>query len=1509
MIRRQTGLFLAFAMVISQCAFAFGTESPDDPAPSDIVSSGAVPGQTISGETPADEALTGEISADETPADAASESGNRTAGVSENSSAVSENGSSTDTGADMPTRNYRAVKGENYAESISVYPEGAEPAAGADLPTSWKYEDFKDYMPPLRKQSPFGSCWAMATLGAAEINVRKKGLITDPELNLSELQLAYFSYHTVTDPLGGTEGDINMLNPDDPTNENYLDAGGSMLLAQNILASWKGAADDDGDLAYPSSFESLPEILPSEYAYLYDRVHLNDFKWVNMKEAGEDRDKVKQMIQKNGAVGIYYYAPDSLEGGATGDIYNEATNAFYDPVDYGTTNHAVLAVGWDDGFSRENFVSGNRPEHDGAWLIRNSWRDGSYADNQSYDGYFWMSYENTSIGSKGYAAEYDMADNYDHNYQYDGTMQSSGYFDDTDGILKDRVVCANVFTAKGSELLKAVSFVTEKTNTAYNIKIYKGLDSASTDFIPGSGQLAKELSGNTTLPGSCMVSLDTAVSLSENERYAVCVELEKKGCPGVSMACEGRVYDPRAWYFCLPSAKPGQSFSLENDEWVDFGVKEGLNFRIKAFTDDAAAPPQEQIDLSSAEISVNDVTYTGKAMTPQVMVKKDGKYLRVTSADAVITYSNNVNAGTASVNIRAKDGSARFAGEKSLNFKVKPAYLSASVFSLIHKSVIYPNAYAGFKTVIPMSEIVQHYILSFNGTRLERGRDYEAIDCTDSDFADVSDNDMRTDLQYFSLKGKDGSNFQGTKQVPFSSDPTTLSSSDLYFTGIDGITKFYYGASANIAEAVYDHGRPVTPEISLKNSSRGDLIKDVDYEIVGYSDNTDAGDNAKVTVRGINNYTDEKTYTFSIKPSVSDCSHLHTQIKYKREAMCTVRSYSGDLYCTDCGILLKKGTEGSTDPSRHDYRETLLVSPSYTEDGLTEHVCSLCGHTYASPIPKKGGEADHNELMKDISGISGDAIDVSTETKTDAGGNEITTTVTRIGGSEVESVTKNAASGKTTVSSKIWAGGIEPSYVYTGKNIIPSLHLYDGTKKLTSKDYSVKYSDNKNAGNALATITFKGNYSKTGKMTVSFCIAPAELGKDVIAENIAITAGGKPKPVLRMVSTGKKQKASLFTVSCDGDTGKAGTYDAYITSSDKNYTGTAGISLTVVSDSKKMLSSGKGTVTPKKYAYTGSEIIPAQNAYRLTVKGRTLAIGRDYTVTEVINNINPGTATVVFTALPGNPDGYAGSVEGTFTITGKRRLTEGGDFAYEYSTKEPFVKGGVKPFVTVRDRGAVLKKGSDYTLSYTDNKNPGEASVTVKGKGNYSGSVVLKFTIEKSSISDKEITVIAADTPAGRGGYKKPKVSIIDRNGKKLSSSDYSTGQVTVPSDPSKESTIPVSGSGAYTGQVNAAFRYYESGRGIGSAKITGKIPYQTYTGKPVTLSRNDLAGIFRLNGRELVPGEDFAILSYSDNQNSGTGKVTVKGINALAGTRTAAFKIVQKSGTCKGALVGGNWR
>lgn len=157
--------------------------------------------------------------------------------------------------------------------------------------------------------------------------------------------------------------------------------------------------------------------------------------------------------------------------------------------------------------------------------------------------------------------------------------------------------------------------------------------------------------------------------------------------------------------------------------------------------------------------------------------------------------------------------------------------------------------------------------------------------------------------------------------------------------------------------------------------------------------------------------------------------------------------------------------------------------------------------------------------------------------------------------------------------------------------------------------------------------------------------------------------------------------------------------------------------------------SGVATVAAiANQVYTGKAITPA-----VTVKvGSTkLTKGTDYTVAYK-NNINAGTATVTITGK----GKYKGSKSVTFKITAKK-ITPAVTLSatsYNYSGKV------ITPAVTVKTGSRVLKKGTDYTVTYgAGRKNVGTYKVIVKLKGNYSGSRTVSFNINPKGTTLKSL--------------------------------------------------------------------------------------------------------------------------------------------------------------------------
>lgn len=158
------------------------------------------------------------------------------------------------------------------------------------------------------------------------------------------------------------------------------------------------------------------------------------------------------------------------------------------------------------------------------------------------------------------------------------------------------------------------------------------------------------------------------------------------------------------------------------------------------------------------------------------------------------------------------------------------------------------------------------------------------------------------------------------------------------------------------------------------------------------------------------------------------------------------------------------------------------------------------------------------------------------------------------------------------------------------------------------------------------------------------------------------------------------------------------------------------------------------------FDYSGSEIEPEVTSVRL--KGVTLSAGKDYEVS-YSDNVNVGTAHCIITGI----GEYSGSASKSFTIA-PRYLTEA-----EISNipDQKWTGSAIEPDVTVSLGGRELIAGTDYTLSYEDNVDPGRATVTANGIGNYTGGKSASFQIIKD-ISQEQLLEEGVRESASSGG-------------------------------------------------------------------------------------------------------------------------------------------------------------
>ena len=474
-----------------------------------------------------------------------------------------------------------------------------------------------DSYPSIRNQSPYGTCWGFAPTSLAELSVlNNDGTLLD----LSELHSIYFAYHYTS--ADGKDG-VKYL----PTaGYNYLSMGGDPSFIYHTYANWVGAADEK-TAPYSEAAATLESGLSNDIA-MKDSAHLRNFYIVNKA----DRKYIKQLIKEYGGVGMSYYDDNQY--------YDYSTNSYYSTVS-DNTNHAISVVGWDDDKVTN---SSNK----GAWLVRNSWGSNEY----SHFGYFWMSYDEPSIYDRVYALDCvsdtgsSDDDFYDHNYQYDLSAYSQyGWIGNGTSS-----TIANIFTATGTQLLKAVGVETQNPNINYTVSIYTDIADSSN---PESGTLVRTQTGSFTYQGFHTIKMDNPLTLTKGETFSVVIKLESMdGKSGAYYVMESKynLGNAASWY-C--GGEKGQSFYY-NYGWRDMVESMGGNVRIKAYTDDTdeiqiqkpSAPSGLSVSNTIASLTLKWNAVTGATGYEVYRAGTDGKYSKITTVTSTSYVDTNVKNNT-----------------------------------------------------------------------------------------------------------------------------------------------------------------------------------------------------------------------------------------------------------------------------------------------------------------------------------------------------------------------------------------------------------------------------------------------------------------------------------------------------------------------------------------------------------------------------------------------------------------------------------------------------------------------------------------------------------------------------------------------------------------------------------------------------------------------------------------------------------------------------------------------
>ena len=221
--------------------------------------------------------------------------------------------------------------------------------------------------------------------------------------------------------------------------------------------------------------------------------------------------------------------------------------------------------------------------------------------------------------------------------------------------------------------------------------------------------------------------------------------------------------------------------------------------------------------------------------------------------------------------------------------------------------------------------------------------------------------------------------------------------------------------------------------------------------------------------------------------------------------------------------------------------------------------------------------------------------------------------------------------------------------------------------------------------------------------------------------------------------------------------------------------------------------------------YTGSAIEP-----ELTIVDdeTALKLGTDYTI-RYIGNINKGTATVIITGI-GN---YSGMCYTSFDIKSKplsaSNVSDIADQTYTGSVLEPVV--------TVKDGNKTLVLKTDYKVEYSNNTNAGTATVTITGKGNYSGTIDKTFNIKGKQLTASNVSNLVDQTYTGSPFT--PLVTVTDGDKTLVLNTDYTVAYINNTNVGTATATI--TGKGNYSGTIKKTFAIVDKVTTLGALTLT----------------------------------------------------------------------------------------
>ncbi|MCQ2548480.1 MAG: InlB B-repeat-containing protein [Lachnospiraceae bacterium] len=846
--------------------------------------------------------------------------------------------------------------------------------------------------------------------------------------------------------------------------------------------------------------------------------------------------------------------------------------------------------------------------------------------------------------------------------------------------------------------------------------------------------------------------------------------------------------------------------------------------------------------------NIQNVDYTGKAITQPGMRVFKGKKLLVLNKDYTVKYANNVKAGTATITVTGK---GNYSGTLVKTFKIMPLDISipADLENRKDNTTVTPGKFLfTYNGKVQKGSVTVYYSLSGKKTTLKNGTDYTVTyPNTDSKNKSTYNANAFKAVGDYEILIQGKGNYTGKRTIVETITPCTLMSALSY----------------SIGNGEYNYSTVYPKSLTVKKGTK--VLK-------GYCVRNAIGDNeAREHFEALENTEsfDKNSYDYiyyaTNNTNIGTANIIFIGLENKnltgrvaKTFKITGRSFASALF-------------GKEVTNSYAWNADMPSKYGWNSDGIGPVVAE---RVKDGEVSVKNPSVTYKVSTKQIDDLKGILKSEYTQLEDAEQKKAYDYTYEYVGSTDKIGTVKIVFTGINR-----YSGTVSKSYKITGRSLSSATFGSEITKSYAwNVDMPSKYGWNSDGIGPVVAERVKDGEVSVKNPSVTYKVSTKQIDD----------LKGILKSEYTQLEDAEQKKAYDYTYEYVGSTDKIGTVKIVFTGINR-YSGTVSKSYKITGRSLSSATFGSEITKsyawnvdmPSKYGWNSDGIGPVvavrEKDGEVSVKNPSVTYkvstkqiddlkgilkseytqledeeekkSYDYTYEYVGNLSQIGAVKIVFTGI----NRYSGSVTKTFNITGTaitKMSVAGVNSSYSYTKNNIKPAGeelsdeaptGFEVYAPATKTAAkkVLVKGRDYSITYQNNVKVGTATILITGKNGYSGTLKKTFKISgynllsdsKLATEKRRITVESIGEKLYTKGGVKPIPVVMDGDYQLRNNTDFTlkysnNSGVNNGSNTSKRPTVTITGKGNYAGSIAVYFTISKSD--ISTSSISaGNVVYQ----------------------------------------------------------------------------------